>query len=154
MATFETVEVKRLSPTARLPQRGSPLSAGFDLCASEDSVVPGSAVDSQGRVEIGRGLVPTGLAIAIPAGLYGRVAPRSGLAVKRGIDVGAGVIDADYRDEVRVVLFNFGSTPFEIRAGDRIAQIVFERIAEPELLDVEVLSGCDRGGGFGSTGLR
>lgn len=150
----ETVEVKRLSATARLPVRGSSLSAGFDLCASDDAVVPGSTVDANGGVAIGRGLVPTGIALAIPAGLYGRVAPRSGLAVKRGIDVGAGVIDADYRDEVRVVLFNLGSVPFEIRAGDRIAQIVFERIAEPEMVEVDALSGVDRGGGFGSTGLR
>lgn len=154
MAILETVEVKRLCATASLPARGSALSAGFDLCASVDAVIPGCSLDDSGRVSIGRGLVPTGLAVAIPPGLYGRVAPRSGLAVKRGIDVGAGVIDADYRDEVRVVLFNLGPEPFEIRIGDRIAQLVFERIAEPRLVEVESLSGSDRGGGFGSTGLR
>ena len=154
MTNPETVEVKRLSDTASLPKRGSTLSAGFDLCASSDAIVPGSRTDDQGRVAIGRALIPTGLAIAIPAGLYGRVAPRSGLAVKHGIDVGAGVVDADYRDEVRVVLFNFGSEPFEIKTGDRIAQLVFERIAEPRIIEVDVLSGSDRGGGFGSTGVR
>jgi dUTP pyrophosphatase len=154
MTNLETVEVKRLSPTSSVPARGSELSAGFDLCSSIDAVIPGCRVDDAGRVSVGRGVVPTGLAIAIPKGLYGRVAPRSGLAVRHGIDVGAGVVDADYRDEVRVVLFNFGSLPFEIRIGDRIAQIVFERIAEPRLVEVETLSGSDRGGGFGSTGLR
>ena len=154
MSDLETVEVKRLSPAAGVPARGSALSAGFDLCASVDAIIPGCTADDAGRVSVGRGVVPTGLAIAIPKGLYGRVAPRSGLAVKRGIDVGAGVVDADYRDEVRVVLFNFGSEPFEIRIGDRIAQLVFERIAEPRLVEVESLSGSDRGGGFGSTGLR
>lgn len=154
MAKLETVEVKRLTARANVPARGSALSAGFDLCASEDAVVPGCSIDESGRIVIGRGLVPTGIAVAIPHGLYGRIAPRSGLAVKRGIDVGAGVVDADYRDELRVVLFNFGSEEFEIRAGDRIAQIVFERIAEPQLVEVETLSGADRGGGFGSTGVR
>jgi dUTP pyrophosphatase len=92
--------------------------------------------------------------MAIPAGLYGRVAPRSGIAVRSGIDVGAGVVDGDYRDEVRLLMFNFSAEPFEVRAGDRIAQIVFERIAEPELAVVDELDGEDRGGGFGSTGLR
>lgn len=154
MTNLETVEVKRLSDAASLPKRGSALSAGFDLCASTDAVVPGSRTDDVGRVVIGRALIPTGLAVAIPTGLYGRVAPRSGLAVKHGIDVGAGVVDADYRDEVRVVLFNFGSEPFEIKVGDRIAQLVFERIADPRIVEVDVLSGSDRGGGFGSTGLR
>ncbi len=154
MTNLETVEVKRLSDAASLPKRGSALSAGFDLCASTDAVVPGSRTDDEGRVVIGRALIPTGLAVAIPTGLYGRVAPRSGLAVKHGIDVGAGVVDADYRDEVRVVLFNFGSEPFEIKVGDRIAQLVFERIADPRIVEVDVLSGSDRGGGFGSTGLR
>lgn len=92
--------------------------------------------------------------MAIPDGLYGRVAPRSGLAVRHGIDVGAGVIDADYRDELRILLFNFSSEPFHIAEGDRIAQIVFERIAQPSLAEVEALDATSRAGGFGSTGLR
>lgn len=154
MATSDTVHVKRLTATARMPERGSPGSAGFDLCASEDAVVPGCSVDAEGRVSIGRGLIPTGIAVAIPRGLYGRVAPRSGLAVRHGIDVGAGVVDSDYRDEVRVVMFNLGPEPFPVRKGDRIAQIVFECIAEPELIEAEALGGDDRGGGFGSTGMR
>lgn len=150
----ETIQIRLLTPEARVPSRGSSSSAGFDLYASFDTTIPGSRADDDGRVTVGRAVVPTGLALAIPAGLYGRVAPRSGLAVRNGIDVGAGVIDRDYRDELRLLMFNFGPDPFEVRAGDRIAQIVFERIAEPRIAVVDELDGEDRGGGFGSTGLR
>ena len=98
--------------------------------------------------------MPTGIAFAIPTGLYGRVAPRSGLAVRAGIDVGAGVIDPDYRDELLVLLFNFGARSFEVKVGDRMAQIVFERVGEPEIEVTESLDATNRGGGFGSTGDR
>jgi dUTP pyrophosphatase len=83
----------------------------------------------------------------------GRVAPRSGLAAKHSIDTGAGVIDADYRGEVKVILFNFSETDFAIKEGDRIAQLVIERIYTPEVVVVEKLEISVRGaGGFGSTG--
>lgn len=83
----------------------------------------------------------------------GRVAPRSGLAAKHSIDTGAGVIDADYRGEVKVILFNFSETDFAIKEGDRIAQLVIERIYTPEVVVVEKLETSVRGaGGFGSTG--
>jgi dUTP pyrophosphatase len=83
----------------------------------------------------------------------GRVAPRSGLAAKHSIDTGAGVIDADYRGEVKVILFNFSDTDFAIKEGDRIAQLVIERIYTPEVVVVEKLEASVRGaGGFGSTG--
>jgi dUTP pyrophosphatase len=83
----------------------------------------------------------------------GRVAPRSGLAAKHSIDTGAGVIDADYRGEVKVILFNFSDTDFAIKEGDRIAQLVVERIYTPEVVVVEKLEASVRGaGGFGSTG--
>jgi dUTP pyrophosphatase len=83
----------------------------------------------------------------------GRVAPRSGLAAKHSIDTGAGVIDADYRGEVKVILFNLGDTDFSIKEGDRIAQLVIERIYTPEVVVVEKLEESVRGaGGFGSTG--
>ncbi len=150
----ETVQIRLLTADARVPTRGSAASAGFDLYASADTTIPGSTADADGRVSVGRAVVPTGLALAIPTGLYGRVAPRSGLAVRNAIDVGAGVIDRDYRDELRLLMFNFGPEPFEVRTGDRIAQIVFERIAEPRIVTVDALDGEDRGGGFGSTGLR
>jgi len=99
--------------------------------------------------------VPTDLSIAVPEGTYGRVAPRSGLAVKHFLDVGAGVVDADYRGPLGVVLFNFGKEDYQVREGDRIAQLVLERIVTPDVLEVESLDDTQRGeGGFGSTGKR
>ena len=98
--------------------------------------------------------MPTGIAIAVPQGTYGRVAPRSGLAVKHGLGTGAGVIDADYRGEVMVVMFNHSDEDFEIKQGDRCAQLVLERIVNPNVVEVEGdLEISVRGsGGFGSTG--
>lgn len=93
----------------------------------------------------GRLVVPTDISIAVPHGCYGRVAPRSGLAVKNFIDVGAGVIDEDYRGPLGVVLFNFGEEEFKVKEGDRVAQLVMERIWTPEVVEVEV--------GFSGRGL-
>jgi dUTP pyrophosphatase len=149
----DTVRIRLIHPAATLPTRATPSSAGYDLYASETTTIPGSIVLPGGAVEIGRGVVPTGLAFAIPSGLYGRVAPRSGLALRAGVDVGAGVVDPDYRDELLVLLFNFGAKPFDAKVGDRIAQIIFERIAAPEIAVTETLDATDRAGGFGSTGV-
>lgn len=95
--------------------------------------------------------------MAIPIGTYGRLAPRSGLAWKNHIDVGAGVIDADYRGEVKVLLFNFSDQDFTVKRGDRIAQLICEVIAVPEVDEIgedEELAATQRGaGGFGSTGV-
>ncbi|OJD12326.1 deoxyuridine 5'-triphosphate nucleotidohydrolase [Emergomyces pasteurianus Ep9510] len=135
--------VKKLVPTARAPTRGSAFAAGYDLYCAKAIVIPAK----------GKGLVDTGLAIAVPEGTYGRIAPRSGLASKHFIDTGAGVIDADYRGEVKVLLFNFSDADFTINEGDRIAQLVLERIYTPEVVEVEQLEESVRGaGGFGSTG--
>ncbi|GAA6029566.1 hypothetical protein JCM8097_000941 [Rhodosporidiobolus ruineniae] len=135
--------VQRLSESAKLPHRGSALAAGYDLSSAEDKVIPAQ----------GKALISTGLAIAVPEGTYGRVAPRSGLASKHMIDTGAGVIDADYRGEVKVLLFNHAKEDFQINTGDRIAQLILERIATPDVQEVESLSETVRGaGGFGSTG--
>ncbi|KAL4866843.1 dUTPase-like protein [Aspergillus spectabilis] len=135
--------VKKLTPAARAPTRGSAFAAGYDLYSAKEVVIPAK----------GKGLVDTGLAIAVPEGTYGRVAPRSGLASKHFIDTGAGVIDADYRGEVKVLLFNFSEVDFTIKEGDRVAQLVLERIYTPEVLVVEELEESVRGvGGFGSTG--
>ncbi|KAJ0025575.1 hypothetical protein Pint_08938 [Pistacia integerrima] len=102
----------------------------------------------------GKALVPTDLSIAIPEGTYARVAPRSGLAWKHSMDVGAGVIDADYRGPVGVILFNHSDVDFEVKAGDRIAQLIIEKIMTPDVLVVEDLDSTLRGeGGFGSTGV-
>ncbi|CAA6657587.1 unnamed protein product [Spirodela intermedia] len=137
------LRVKRLSENAVLPSRGSPYSAGYDLSSAVDMKVPGR----------GKALVPTDLSISIPQGTYARIAPRSGLAWKHSIDVGAGVVDADYRGPVGVILFNHSDVDFEVKAGDRIAQLIIERIMTPEVVEVENLDSTVRGaGGFGSTG--
>lgn len=140
---FERLLFKRLHPDARLPSRGSAHAAGLDLCAVERVTLAAGA----------RAAVRTGLAVAIPAGFYGRVAPRSGLAVRHGIDVLAGVIDADYRGEILCALVNHGSEAFEIEPGARVAQLVVEAIATLEPAWAEDLEETERGaGGFGSTG--
>lgn len=91
--------------------------------------------------------------MACPEGTYGRIAPRSGLASKHFIDTGAGVIDADYRGEVKVLLFNHAEVDFQVKPGDRVAQLVLERIYTPEVIEVSDLAESVRGaGGFGSTG--
>lgn len=141
----ESLQVLLRSENATLPTRGSVLAAGYDIYASQDAVVPAH----------GQGLVATDISIIVPVGTYGRVAPRSGLTVKHGISTGAGVIDADYRGEVKVALFNHSTTDFEIKKGDRIAQLVLEKIvmAEVKQITEEELLTTDRGsGGFGSTG--
>ena len=103
----------------------------------------------------GKGVVQTGLAISFPLGVYARIAPRSGLAVKKFIDVGAGVVDSDYRGEIGVVLFNHSVVDFPVPVGDRIAQLILEKIKTPAVQKVIVLSAIDRGSGeFGSTGLQ
>ena len=101
----------------------------------------------------GKCLISTGLSIALPPHTYGRIAPRSGLASKNFIDVGAGVIDSDYRGELKVLLFNFNESNFEIQRGHRIAQIICEKIILPKVVETTVLDSTDRGSaGFGSTG--
>jgi dUTP pyrophosphatase len=91
--------------------------------------------------------------MVLPNGVYGRVAPRSGLAVKHGIQVGAGVVDPDYTGEVKVVLFNHGDKDFEVKKGDRVAQLILERCETPEVEEVGTVEDTERGaGGFGSTG--
>merc|ERR1712127_568412 len=103
---------------------------------------------------VGKGIVKTDLSIACPIGTYARIAPRSGLAVKKFIDVGAGVVDADYRGPVGVVLFNFGEDDFHVKVGDRVAQLILERISMAETKEVSDLDETQRGeGGFGSTGV-
>ncbi|MEJ1278686.1 deoxyuridine 5'-triphosphate nucleotidohydrolase, mitochondrial isoform X1 [Cricetulus griseus] len=133
----------RLSEHATAPTRGSARAAGYDLYSAYEYTIP----------PMEKAIVKTDIQIAVPSGCYGRVAPRSGLAVKHFIDVGAGVIDEDYRGNVGVVLFNFGKEKFEVKKGDRIAQLICERIFYPDLEEVQTLDDTARGsGGFGSTG--
>lgn len=125
-----------------LPARGSALAAGLDICSIED-------VELQPKQ---RAVVRTGLAVAIPPGFYGRVAPRSGLAAKNGLDVLAGVIDSDYRGEIRCVLYNTSDDVIELPAGTKICQLIVEKIITPEASWVNDLDSTARGaGGFGST---
>ena len=132
-----------------LPHYQTEHSAGVDLYA---------AVASETVVGAGAWkLVPTGLAIAIPEGYEGQVRPRSGLALKHGIGLlnAPGTIDADYRGEVGIILFNFSDQPFVIHRGDRIAQLVFAKLEKAKFVKIDVLSETARGaGGFGHTGVK
>ena len=148
------MKITRLSPHAKVPRRASAGAAGFDLFASERTVIP-AAQAHRGRVDIGRALVATGLALSIPAGHVGRVGARSGLSVKNNIETGAGWIDSDYRGELKVELTNFSGREFIIEEGDRIAQLIILPIVTPELEEIDRLSRTTRGTrGFGSSGLR
>ena len=138
-----TIKVKKLHPAAQLPLRGSTWAAGADLhCVQAFTLRPGE-----------RQAVPTGLAVEIPPGFYGRVAPRSGWAAKHGIDTLAGVIDSDFRGELLVLLVNLSDQPFTAQSGERIAQLIIERAALCTYEWAEELGETERGaGGFGSTG--
>lgn len=133
----------RLEAPGRLPEYGSAGAAGADLRASEAlAIAPG-----------GRAAVPTGVRLSLPPGHVGLVWPRSGLAVKHGIDTLAGVIDSDYRGELRVVLVNHGDAPFAIAVGDRVAQLLLQRVERGRFEERASLEPTERGGGgFGSTG--
>ena len=142
---FSVLKVQKLSNNAALPKRSTDGAAGYNLCASQDCTIPAG----------GKGLVKTGLSISFPIGLYARIAPRSGLALKKFIDVGAGVVDNDYCGEVGVILFNHGDQNFEVKMGDRIAQLILEKIDTPPVEEVQGLGDTLRGsGGFGSTGVK
>lgn len=135
---------KQLDPRATLPTRGSHASAGLDLYSIEDiSIGPKQRI-----------LARTGLAVAVPEGFYGRVAPRSGLAVKNGLDVLAGVIDSDYRGELCCALLNTGDETIELQQGSRLCQLIIEQIITPTPEWADELDDTSRGtGGFGSTGV-
>jgi len=140
------VPVVRLDPDLPLPAYARPGDAGLDLRAREDVTLAPAG---------GRALVPTGIAIAIPDGYAGFVQPRSGLALRHGVTCinSPGLIDAGYRDELKVALVNLDPTEaFEVRRGERIAQLVVQAVARVEWQAVAALEGINRGGGFGSTG--
>ena len=136
-------QVKKIVSHAVIPKRATEGSAGLDISSSVDTVVP-----SQKWLA-----VPTGISITVPKYCYARIAPRSGLTFKYGIQIGAGVVDSDYTGEIKVIMFNHGENDFNIKTGDRIAQLILEKILTNELEEVEELVKTDRGaGGFGSTG--
>ena len=142
-STLDVLRFKQLDPRAVLPQRGSALAAGLDICSIED-------------LEIGpkqRVMAKTGFAVAIPAGFYGRIAPRSGLAARKGLDVLSGVIDSDYRGEVVCLLYNTSDEIINLPAGSKICQMIIEQIITPDAAWAAELDETARGaGGFGSTG--
>jgi len=141
-ANDQSVRVKKLSAQARVHMQGTARAAGHDLYANEGTDVPAR----------GQAIVGTGIAIGLPHNTYGRIAPRSSLAVKHRLTTHAGVIDSDYRGEVKVVLANLGDQPYRVEKGDRIAQLIIEQINNRELQEVTQLDDTERGDqGFGSS---
>jgi dUTP pyrophosphatase len=140
------IDLVRLDPELPLPSYAHPGDAGLDLHAREDATVPAGG---------GRHLMPTGISIAIPAGWCGLVMPRSGLALRHGISVvnTPGLIDSAYRGEIKAILINTDpADDYVIHRGDRVAQLVIQRVEEVAWNVVDDLDGIDRGGGFGHTG--
>ncbi|MDP1876070.1 MAG: dUTP diphosphatase [Actinomycetota bacterium] len=146
MSADVPVLVARLDPALPLPQYGHPGDAGLDLFSRGDHVIPPG----------GRALVPTGIAIALPDGYAAFVHPRSGLALRHGLTVAnaPGTVDAGYRGELSVILVNLDpAADVQVNRGDRIAQLVIQRVERATLVEVDRLPGSHRGeGGFGSTG--
>lgn len=144
----EFLLIEKINPCATIPKIATQGSVGYDLT----SVMVGTIMPGK-RHKIG-----TGLRVSVPHGHYGRIAPRSGLAWKSGIDVFAGVIDPDYQDEVCIILVNFGESPFEYNVGDRIAQMILEKCSTLPVKEVASIKdhagSSKRVGGFGSTGKK
>lgn len=143
------VKIKKLDPNAAIPTSGSAFAAGYDLyaCLSGDGEV---TIPAHHTV-----MVPTGIAVALPEGTFGGVFARSGLASREGLRPAncVGVVDSDYRGEIRVGLHNLSAEPYTVQPGERIAQMIIMPYFAPEIVEVASLSETDRGaGGFGSTG--
>lgn len=133
-----------------LPAYQSEGAAGMDLLAAVEEAAP--VILAPGDRE----LIPTGLVLELPPGMEAQIRPRSGLALRHGITVlnSPGTVDSDYRGEVKVLLINLGDAPWEIQRGERIAQLIFQRVERATLVEVAVLGNTRRGaGGFGSTGI-
>ena len=141
-----SVYFKKLDPRAVAPSRNNESDAGADLRSIDNVIIP----------PLSRALINTGLSLEIPRGFYGRIAPRSGLAVKNGIDVLAGVVDSSYRGPVGVVLYNTDKEKeFVVNVGDRIAQIIFEQHWNFKMIEFTDLSETTRSdNGFGSSGIK
>ena len=139
-----TLSFMKLSEDAKPPERASTNAAGLDLFSAKTILIPSR----------GRRMVPTDIAIQLPKGTYGRIAPRSGMAVRHFIGVGGGVIDYDFTGNVTVILFNHGDQMFKVEKGDRIAQLIIEKISQPVIVEVNSIQKTVRGAnGFGSTGI-
>ncbi|NIA23115.1 MAG: dUTP diphosphatase [Proteobacteria bacterium] len=139
------IKINILKNGISLPEYKTEHSSGMDICSSEDIVIKKGGISA----------VSTGIAVEIPPGYEIQVRPRSGLALKHGIGVlnSPGTVDADYRGEVKVILFNFSSGDYKIKKGDRIAQLVLSKVYKAEIVESKELSDTERGdGGFGHTG--
>ena len=151
MATPPNFAIAKVVEHATIPVRANPFDAGLDLSSCEEITVPAR----------GKAIVDTGIAIQFPNDCYARIAPRSGLAAKNGLDVGAGVIDYGYTNRIKVILFNHTDVDYEVKSGDRIAQLIFEKIYIPTTItevpyDNILNHNFDSGrglSGFGSTGV-
>jgi deoxyuridine 5'-triphosphate nucleotidohydrolase len=147
------VQFVRIIPDAVLPTRGSRHAAGLDLSAAWAGDFPGFRIWPNQRA-----LIPTGLRVAIPFGCYGQIHPRSGIALNNGIDVFAGVIDADYRGEIKIILYNSGEESFLVEKGMRVAQFIIKPCNMQDAEEVPSLpepttDGFRGSAGFGSTGV-
>jgi dUTP pyrophosphatase len=141
---FPKLLVKKLDPSAIIPTKANGSDAGYDLYALDGAIVEKNT----------HRLIKTGISMAIPEGYVGLIWPRSGLAYKHGLDVFAGVIDSGYRGDIGVILFNSQYSSYGISKGDRIAQILIQKVEDFELLEVEDLDSTERNsGGFGSSGI-
>ena len=143
-----TLKVKLLNEFAKVPFYGSDFSAGLDISSSIDTIVPAN----------NKALIPTGISVSLndcdQNDYYLRIAPRSGISYKNFLDIGAGVIDVDYRGEIKVLIFNHNNTDFKINIGDRIAQMIPERRNKVNIELTNNLDSTERNeGGFGSTGI-
>lgn len=135
----------RLSHNASIPTRATAGSAGLDLYSAYDYEIPAAAAT----------LCSTDIQLDIPDGCYGRIAPRSGLAYNHSLQIGAGVIDSDYRGNIKILIFNHGLEKFIVSKGDKIAQLILETILIPEVIECSSLKDTPRGNkGFGSSGLQ
>ena len=145
MKMINALRVKLLSSKGKLPTKETSSSAGYDLTSAQQLVIPKG----------GRALVQTNISISVPKGTYGRIAPRSGLALKHSINMGAGVIDADYTGPIGIIIFNHGNQDFQVQEGDRISQLILKQIANKPVVAVQELTHTQRGDkGFGSTGSQ
>lgn len=141
----ETLKILRMTKTCKLPVKGTRSQAGLTLFSDEEVKIPKKS----------KKLISTGIKMKIPIHHYGRIAPLTNLSENHFLDIGAGVVDSDYRGEVKVLLFNFSNEDFLIKKGDCVAQIIFEKIFKGGVEEVEKLADSERGqGGFGSTGKR
>jgi dUTP pyrophosphatase len=136
---MSTVIVKKIDQNAKIPSRSTYGSAGYDLFALGDTVLAP-----------GVNIVQTGISLCIPIGMYGRIAPRSSLGIM-GIDIFAGVVDNDYNGEIKVIMFNTKNVNIKINCDKAIAQVIFERIALPQMIESDSVTSKSMHLGFGST---